>query len=121
MDVCSRDCGLTSPRACLFLAGLQAKDINFLVVNCSLFSPTPSLASMIVNQFKMGSDIITYNLAGMPPLLHIEFQNMHCLSFHPHLMLPSYPSLALKIIDSPHHEDYVAKLSVSEAAIEHRF
>ena len=38
---------------------------------------------MIVNQFKMGSDIITYNLAGMPPLLHIEIQNIYCLSFHP--------------------------------------
>eukprot|EP00891_Asterochloris_glomerata_P003272 jgi/Astpho2/3272/e_gw1.00053.8.1_t len=36
-----------------------------LVVNCSLFNPTPSLSSMIINHFKMRSNIISYNLAGM--------------------------------------------------------
>ena len=46
-------------------AGLTAKDINILVVNCSLFNPTPSLSAMIVNHFKMRSDLISYNLAGM--------------------------------------------------------
>ena len=46
-------------------AGLTAKDIDILVVNCSLFNPTPSLSAMIVNHFKMRSDLISYNLAGM--------------------------------------------------------
>lgn len=44
---------------------LKAKDIDILVVNCSLFNPTPSLSAMIVNHFKMRPDVITYNLAGM--------------------------------------------------------
>lgn len=39
--------------------------IDILVVNCSLFNPTPSLTSMIVNRFKMKHDIHTYNLSGM--------------------------------------------------------
>jgi predicted naringenin-chalcone synthase len=33
--------------------GTKAKSIDILVVNCSLFSPTPSLASMVINQFGM--------------------------------------------------------------------
>lgn len=41
------------------------KDIDILVVNCSLFSPTPSLCSMVVNEFGLKSDISSYNLAGM--------------------------------------------------------
>jgi len=44
---------------------LHPKDIDILVVNCSLFSPTPSLASMIINHFNMRSDIAVYNLYGM--------------------------------------------------------
>lgn len=43
----------------------KAKDVDILVVNCSLFSPTPSLCSMIINEFKMRSDIASYNLSGM--------------------------------------------------------
>ena len=45
--------------------GMKARDIDVLVVNCSLFNPTPSLSAMIVNRFKMRTNIITYNLAGM--------------------------------------------------------
>jgi 3-ketoacyl-CoA synthase len=41
------------------------KAIDILIVNCSLFNPTPSLTSMIVNHFKMKSSILTYNLSGM--------------------------------------------------------
>jgi predicted naringenin-chalcone synthase len=40
-------------------------DIDILVVNCSLFSPTPSLCSMVVNEFGMRSDVSSYNLSGM--------------------------------------------------------
>lgn len=43
----------------------RAEDIDILIVNCSLFNPTPSLTSMIVNHFKMKSSIRTYNLSGM--------------------------------------------------------
>lgn len=45
--------------------GVQPKDIGILVVNCSLFNPTPSLSSMIVNHYKLRTDIKSYNLGGM--------------------------------------------------------
>lgn len=45
--------------------GLKPQAIDILIVNCSLFNPTPSLSAMIVNKFKMRSNIITYNLGGM--------------------------------------------------------
>ncbi|KAL3506016.1 hypothetical protein ACH5RR_031398 [Cinchona calisaya] len=45
--------------------GLKAKDIGILVVNCSLFCPTPSLSTMIVNRYKLRSNILSYNLGGM--------------------------------------------------------
>lgn len=43
----------------------RPKDIDFLIVNCSLFTPTPSLCAMICNKFKMKEDVKTYNLGGM--------------------------------------------------------
>ncbi|KAG6412443.1 hypothetical protein SASPL_125122 [Salvia splendens] len=45
--------------------GLKPKQIDILVVNCSLFSPTPSLSAMIVNKYKLRSNIKSYNLSGM--------------------------------------------------------
>ena len=42
-----------------------AVQVDILVVNCSLFNPTPSLSAMIVNHFKMKSSIVSYNLSGM--------------------------------------------------------
>lgn len=44
---------------------LQPKQIDFLIINCSLFVPTPSLCAMVVNKFKMRQDVRTYNLGGM--------------------------------------------------------
>jgi len=45
--------------------GVKPKDIDILIVNCSLFNPTPSMTAMIVNKFKMRSNIQSYNLSGM--------------------------------------------------------
>eukprot|EP00775_Hariotina_reticulata_P006451 gene6451-6680_t len=45
--------------------GLRPQDIDILVTNCSIFCPTPSLASMLVNHFKFRPDIQGYNLGGM--------------------------------------------------------
>jgi 3-ketoacyl-CoA synthase len=46
-------------------AGLEPKDIDVLVINCSLFSPTPSLCASVITHFQMRSDIYSYNLSGM--------------------------------------------------------
>ncbi|CAL5074653.1 unnamed protein product [Urochloa decumbens] len=40
-------------------------DIDVLVVACSMFSPMPSLASMIAHRFKMRPDVKAYSVAGM--------------------------------------------------------
>jgi 3-ketoacyl-CoA synthase len=45
--------------------GVKPRDIGILIVNCSLFNPTPSLSSMIVNHYKLRTDIKSYNLGGM--------------------------------------------------------
>lgn len=45
--------------------GLRGRDVDFLIVNCSLFCPTPSLASMVVQRFGLRQDIRSYNLGGM--------------------------------------------------------
>ena len=36
-----------------------------MVVSCSCFAPTPSMAAMLVNHFKLRRDVLTYNLSGM--------------------------------------------------------
>lgn len=45
--------------------GLKPRQIDVLVTNCSLFNPTPSLSAMIINHFKMRTDIDSYHLGGM--------------------------------------------------------
>ncbi|ERN05573.1 hypothetical protein AMTRI_Chr12g267750 [Amborella trichopoda] len=44
---------------------VRPKDVGILVVNCSLFNPTPSLSAMIVNHYKMRGNILSFNLGGM--------------------------------------------------------
>jgi predicted naringenin-chalcone synthase len=46
-------------------AKVSPKEIDVLVINCSLFSPTPSLCAMVVSKFNMRSNCLTYNLSGM--------------------------------------------------------
>jgi 3-ketoacyl-CoA synthase len=55
----------TCVRELLSEKGLKAKEVDMIVVNCSLFNPTPSLAAMLINHFQMRSDVIVYNLGGM--------------------------------------------------------
>ncbi|KAI8026936.1 3-ketoacyl-CoA synthase 1 [Camellia lanceoleosa] len=45
--------------------GVKPEDIGILIVNCSLFCPTPSLSTMIVNHYKLRADINSFNLGGM--------------------------------------------------------
>ena len=44
---------------------VNVKDIGILVVNCSLFNPTPSLSAMVVNRYKLRENILSYSLGGM--------------------------------------------------------
>lgn len=44
---------------------VKVRDIGILVVNCSLFNPTPSLSAMVVNRYKLRGNILSYNLGGM--------------------------------------------------------
>lgn len=44
---------------------VRPKDIGVLVVNCSIFNPTPSLSAMIINHYKMRGNILSFNLGGM--------------------------------------------------------
>ena len=46
-------------------AGWTPSQVDAVVVNCSLFNPTPSLCAMLVNHFKMRRDVVAYNLGGM--------------------------------------------------------
>ena len=52
-------------QAALTKANLSPRDIDVLIINCSLFSPTPSLCAMVLSHFNMRSDVATYNLSGM--------------------------------------------------------
>ncbi|KAF3590573.1 hypothetical protein DY000_02027870 [Brassica cretica] len=45
--------------------GVSPSDIGILVVNSSTFNPTPSLATIIVNKYKLRENIKSFNLGGM--------------------------------------------------------
>ncbi|KAK1360957.1 3-ketoacyl-CoA synthase [Heracleum sosnowskyi] len=45
--------------------GISPRDIDVLVLNVPMLSPSPSLTSRIINHYKMRDDIKTYNLTGM--------------------------------------------------------
>lgn len=45
--------------------GLDPENIDILIVNCSLFITSPSLSSMVINKYKMRSNVKSYNLSGM--------------------------------------------------------
>ncbi|KAJ7956630.1 3-ketoacyl-CoA synthase [Quillaja saponaria] len=44
---------------------VKPKDIGILIVNCSLFNPTPSFTAMVINHYKLRGNILSYNLGGM--------------------------------------------------------
>ncbi|XP_028771994.1 3-ketoacyl-CoA synthase 11-like [Neltuma alba] len=64
---------------------VQPKDMGILVVNCSVFCPTPSLCDIVVNRYKFRNNILCYNLSGMgcsAGVLAIDFAK-HLLQSHP--------------------------------------
>jgi len=46
-------------------ANLNPRQIDILIINCSLFNPTPSLCAMVMNKFNMRADVKSYNISGM--------------------------------------------------------
>ncbi|KAK7391097.1 hypothetical protein VNO78_19454 [Psophocarpus tetragonolobus] len=40
-------------------------DIDILIINCSGFCPSPSLTSIVINNYSMRNDIKSYNISGM--------------------------------------------------------
>ncbi|KAG6426911.1 hypothetical protein SASPL_111150 [Salvia splendens] len=44
---------------------VECSEIGILIVNCTVFDPTPSLTSIIINHYKLRQDICCYNLTGM--------------------------------------------------------
>ncbi|TVU32593.1 hypothetical protein EJB05_24330, partial [Eragrostis curvula] len=45
--------------------GIAPATVEILVINCSAFAPVPSLTDMVVNKYKLRSDIRCVNLSGM--------------------------------------------------------
>ncbi|GAX83842.1 hypothetical protein CEUSTIGMA_g11266.t1 [Chlamydomonas eustigma] len=66
--------------------GLVPEDIDILVTTCSIYCPTPSMASMLVNHFKMRTDIQSYHLGGMGCANGVVAINLirDLLQAHPH-------------------------------------
>ncbi|CAI9771067.1 unnamed protein product [Fraxinus pennsylvanica] len=55
----------TVVRELLEKTNINPKAIDILIMNSSMFSPTPSLSAMVINKFKMRSNIMSFNLSGM--------------------------------------------------------
>lgn len=45
--------------------GVGAGDIGVVIVNSSLYSPTPSFTSLVVNRYGLRHDVVSHNLSGM--------------------------------------------------------
>ncbi|KXZ56245.1 hypothetical protein GPECTOR_1g213 [Gonium pectorale] len=68
MDAAAEECRMAvcgAVEGVLKQTGLRATDIDILISTCSIYCPTPSMASMIVNAFKMRKDIEAWHLGGM--------------------------------------------------------
>ncbi|RLM56001.1 hypothetical protein C2845_PM10G06240 [Panicum miliaceum] len=45
--------------------GISAEAVDIVVTNCTVFSPVPSLADMIVSKYKLRSDVRSVHISGM--------------------------------------------------------
>ncbi|XP_028786865.1 probable 3-ketoacyl-CoA synthase 21 [Neltuma alba] len=46
-------------------SNIEPKAIDILITNSSVFCPTPSLSAMVVNEFRMRNNVMSFNLSGM--------------------------------------------------------
>jgi 3-ketoacyl-CoA synthase len=44
---------------------VKPSQIGYVITNCSLFNPTPSLSATIMNHFGMSGKTLNYHLGGM--------------------------------------------------------
>ncbi|KAI5061761.1 hypothetical protein GOP47_0024266 [Adiantum capillus-veneris] len=44
---------------------IQPHQIGILVTNCSVFNPTPSIATILINKYKLPVDVKSFSLSGM--------------------------------------------------------
>ncbi|EFJ44710.1 hypothetical protein VOLCADRAFT_95052 [Volvox carteri f. nagariensis] len=68
LDSASKECRMAVCGAVEGLfkkTGLTPTDIDILITTCSIYCPTPSMASMVVNAFGLRKDVQSYHLGGM--------------------------------------------------------
>jgi 3-ketoacyl-CoA synthase len=46
-------------------SGVKPEEIDMLIINCSIFTPTPVFSDMIVNRYKLHANMQNVNLSGM--------------------------------------------------------
>lgn len=91
--MCYSTCENMLLRCCSFLpvffvcTGVRPEQVDILVTNCSIFSATPSLASMLINKFKFRTDVQSYHLVRLWPmycrtLVHLPRSTATCGSHH---------------------------------------
>ena len=78
----------------------SVSQIGIVMVSCSCFAPTPSMAAMLVNRFKMRPDALTYNLSGMGCS-----SSLVCVDMAKHLLKALPNTLALIV----NHENITQK------------
>ncbi|KAF4740839.1 inositol polyphosphate kinase kcs1 [Perkinsus olseni] len=61
----AREVIITTVKKLLKATNIHPKSIDYVIVNCTMYTPVPSHAAMIVNELDMRSDVITYNISGM--------------------------------------------------------
>ncbi|KAM0932666.1 putative very-long-chain 3-oxoacyl-CoA synthase [Dioscorea sansibarensis] len=56
---------ITAVDSLLSKTNVSISMIDTVIVTCGMFTPSPSLASLLVNHYKLGDGVKTYNLSGM--------------------------------------------------------
>lgn len=83
--------------------GRDPKEIDAVITSCSCFAPTPSMAAMLVNKFRMRQDVLTYSMAGMGCS-----SSLVCIDLAKHL-LQALPNRRILVVN---HENITNNWSV---------